>query len=51
MRLFHIRWMEGVIGETLPSSTEFENSLSNGVYLCKLGMKLLPDEAQWKRVC
>lgn len=44
------KWMEGVIGETLPSSTEFENSLSNGVYLCKLGMKLLPDEAQWKRV-
>ena len=42
--------MESIIGEELPPSTELEENLCNGVVLCKLGMKLFPDDPQWKRV-
>lgn len=45
------RWMESIIGEELPPLTELEENLRNGVVLCKLGMKLFPDDPQWKRVC
>ncbi len=44
------RWIEELIGELLPPLQEFEESLANGVYLCKLGMKLLPDSQYWKKV-
>lgn len=47
---FILRWLEFVISETLPSATELEDSLQSGVILCKLGMKLLPSEAMWKKV-
>lgn len=34
----------------LPGAPELEESLQNGVILCKLGMKLLPDEPMWNKV-
>lgn len=42
--------MEELIGDVLPPLQDFEDSLANGVYLCKLGMRLLPDEQHWKKV-
>ena len=36
--------------EELPSALELEEYLQNGVLLCKLAMKLLPDEPMWKKV-
>ncbi|XP_019861155.1 PREDICTED: uncharacterized protein LOC109589532 [Amphimedon queenslandica] len=44
------RWIESIISEDLPPVTEFEDVISNGVYLCKLGMKLLPNNPEWKKV-
>lgn len=42
--------METILNEELPSSLELEDYLQNGVLLCKLAMKLLPDEPMWKKV-
>ena len=42
--------MESVLSEELPSALELEEYLQNGVLLCKLAMKLLPDEPMWKKV-
>ena len=36
--------------ETLPPPMELENSLPNGVLLCALGKKLLPNDPMWKKV-
>lgn len=44
------RWMEAVLNEELPSTLQLEEYLQNGVILCKLTMKLLPDEPMWKKV-
>ena len=48
--LLFLRWIESVIGEELPSVSEIEDTLCNGVYLCKLGMKLYPTNPDWKKV-
>jgi hypothetical protein len=42
--------MASVLDEELPSALELEEYLQNGVLLCKLAMKLLPDEPMWKKV-
>ena len=42
--------MESLLEEELPSALELEEHLQNGVILCKLAMKLLPDEPMWKKV-
>lgn len=42
--------MEGIIREELPPVLELEDALQNGIYLCKLGMALLPDDDLWKKV-
>ena len=42
--------MESVLNEEVPSALELEEYLQNGVLLCKLAMKLLPDEPMWKKV-
>ncbi len=34
----------------LPGAPALEETLQNGVILCKLGMKLLPDDQMWNRV-
>ncbi len=39
-----------MIKEDLPSVLELEDALQNGVYLCKLGMALLPGDELWKKV-
>ena len=39
-----------MLDEELPSALELEEYLQNGVLLCKLAMKLLPDEPMWKKV-
>ena len=44
------RWIESVLEVTLPSAVEFESALQNGVILCRLGMKLLPDDPMWSKV-
>ena len=44
------RWLEHMLGETLPPVTELEDAFQNGVILCKLGMKLLPDDPAWRKV-
>ena len=31
-------------------ATELEDALQNGVLLCRLGIKLLPDDPMWKKV-
>jgi hypothetical protein len=50
-RLYEVkRWIELMIDEELPIITTFEDSLCNGVFLCKLAMKLLPDDPQWRKV-
>lgn len=38
------------MGEDLPPAAELEDALQNGVYLCRLGMTLLPNEDMWKKV-
>ena len=48
--LIFFRWMEGVLNEELPPVLEFEEYLQNGVLLCRLAMKVLPDEPMWKKV-
>lgn len=42
--------MESFLDEELPSTLELEEYLQNGVILCKIAMKLLPDEPMWKKV-
>lgn len=42
--------MEFVIGEELPPVLVLEDALQNGVYLCKLGMALLPHDELWRKV-
>ena len=42
--------MEDILGEALPPPLELEQRLANGVYLCQVGMKLLPDDPSWKKV-
>ena len=44
------RWLENVLDVQLPSLSEFERSLSNGVVLCKLGQKVLPSDPMWAKV-
>ena len=44
------RWLEGVLGVALPPATELESALQNGVILCRLGVKLLPDDPMWSKV-
>ena len=39
-----------MLGEALPPTTELEEALQNGVYLCRLGMVFLPEEEMWKKV-
>ena len=48
--LLHPRWMEEILEESLPPPLELEQRLANGVYLCQIGMKLLPDDPNWKKV-
>lgn len=36
------RWMEAVLKEELPPTTELEENLQNGVYLAKLGNVIAP---------
>ena len=42
--------MESVLEEELPPTVKLEDALQNGVYLCKLGMILLPSDEMWKKV-
>lgn len=44
------RWVESVLDEDLPPTPELEDALQNGVYLCRIGMLLLPNEEMWKKV-
>ena len=45
------RWMEYVLGHTLPKLAAFETSLPNGVSLCLLGKKCAPQlTALWRQV-
>ena len=45
------RWMEYVLGHTLPKLAAFETSLTNGVSLCLLGKKCAPQlTALWRQV-
>ena len=44
------RWVESVIQEALPDAQWWEYSLCNGICLCKLGRKLLPDFPVWKKI-
>ncbi|XP_064397976.1 uncharacterized protein LOC135344660 [Halichondria panicea] len=44
------RWLESVLSCELPGAPALEETLQNGVILCKLGMKLLPDDQMWNRV-
>lgn len=39
-----------MLGEDLPPTTELEDALQNGVYLCRIGMALLPKDEMWKKV-
>ena len=43
-------WIEDVLSCELPVAPDLEDALQNGVILCKLGMKLLPDDPMWNRV-
>ncbi|XP_043245091.1 ras GTPase-activating-like protein IQGAP1 [Amphibalanus amphitrite] len=40
------RWMEAVLGEPLPPTTELEESLRHGVHLARLALRLRPDGAR-----
>jgi hypothetical protein len=42
--------LEAVLHISLPPATELESALQNGVVLCRLGMKLLPDDPMWSKV-
>lgn len=44
------RWLEAVLQMPLPPVTELECALQNGVILCRLGMRLLPDDPMWTKV-
>ncbi|XP_068082254.1 ras GTPase-activating-like protein IQGAP1 [Anabrus simplex] len=44
------KWLETVLRETLPPTTELEENLRNGVYLAKLGHLLAPDEVPLARI-
>lgn len=44
------RWLESVLNCELSTAPDLEDSLQNGVILCKLGMSLLPDDPMWNRV-
>ena len=35
---------------SLPPATELESALQNGVVLCRLGMKLIPNDPLWNKV-
>ena len=37
------RWMEAVLGDELPPTTELEESLRHGVHLARLALRLRPD--------
>ena len=50
LNILLFRWMEAILMETLPPVTELEDRLSNGVLLCALGKKLLPNDPMWKKV-
>lgn len=44
------KWLEAVLQMPLPPVTELECALQNGVILCRLGMRLLPDDPMWTKV-
>jgi len=50
LKLHFSRWVESVIQEPLPDAQQWEYSLCNGICLCKLGSKLLPDFPIWKKI-
>ena len=45
-----IRWIETCIREELPSATECEENLRNGVYLAKLSNWFCPEKVSFKRI-
>ncbi|XP_074539959.1 ras GTPase-activating-like protein IQGAP3 [Halichoeres trimaculatus] len=44
------RWMEACLGEELPSPTELEEALRNGVILAKLGHRFAPNVVSLKKI-
>uniref|UniRef100_A0A3B4UMR6 IQ motif containing GTPase activating protein 3 n=1 Tax=Seriola dumerili TaxID=41447 RepID=A0A3B4UMR6_SERDU len=44
------RWMEACLGEELPSPTELEEALRNGVVLAKLGHRFAPNVVPLKKI-
>eukprot|EP00127_Corallochytrium_limacisporum_P003830 Clim_evm44s153 gene=Clim_evmTU44s153 len=44
------QWLEGLIQEELPPSTELEEGLRNGVYLAKLAMFYAPDKVTKRKI-
>lgn len=43
-------WIEACTGETLPPTTELEESLRNGVFLAKLGHFMSPEQVPLKKI-
>ena len=46
----NFRWIETCIREELPSTTELEENLRNGVYLAKLSNFFCPEKVPFKRI-
>eukprot|EP01137_Pigoraptor_chileana_P023722 Opistho-2@90503 len=44
------QWIEACIQEQLPTTTEMEEALTNGVYLCKLAMFFCPTAVTKKKI-
>ncbi|XP_027131150.1 ras GTPase-activating-like protein IQGAP3 isoform X1 [Larimichthys crocea] len=44
------RWMEACLGEDLPTPTELEEALRNGVILAKLGHRFAPNAVALKKI-
>ena len=44
------RWIEACIKEELPSTTELEENLRNGVYLAKLANFFCPEQVSYKKI-
>ncbi|XP_072249511.1 ras GTPase-activating-like protein IQGAP3 [Leuresthes tenuis] len=44
------RWMEACLGEELPTPTELEEALRNGVVLAKLGHRFAPNAVPLKKI-
>lgn len=45
-----LRWMEACLGEELPTPTELEEALRNGVILAKLGHRFAPTAVAMKKI-